>query len=290
MDKKLLKALKKLYKYTNSKYDRERSISLYNTDILEPSERELLEHYHWEANKIELLTHDELNRKLIALQSTEAFSWASIAGIFVAGVGGSFPAGISSLINYKQMIHMQEHPYEQAERFLCCKYCGFTSDQYEHLAYIRYAVHLGNAYDSTVGAYAHLTELAELTEQSPIVPTTEDIQKFTQLLHFIDEAEDDETPGKLEKRLTAAKLLKGTPGMRRSILQSLAWVGVLPNTVLPLALESRTNIEDVLKGGLQLSNTKGRSDLEMPWAGWKGELGVDWDKARQLFGNYISGQ
>ncbi|WP_341277984.1 hypothetical protein [Paenibacillus sp. FSL H8-0537] len=289
MDKKRMKALKKLYKYANSHYDPDRSISLYNTDILEPSERELLEHYKWEANKIELLTHDELNRKLISLQSIEAFSWGSITGVFIAGVGGSFPAGISSLMNYKQMIYMQEHPYEQAERFVCCKYCGFSKDQYEHLTYIRYAIHLGNAYDSTVGAYAHLTELAELTEHGPIVPTAEDIQKFTQLLHFIDEAQDDETPGKLEKRLTAAKLLKGTPGMRRSILKSLASVGVLPNTVLPLTPDSWTNMEDILNGELQLSNTKGRSDMEMPWAGWKGELGVDWDKARQLFGEYISG-
>ncbi|WP_338551593.1 hypothetical protein [Paenibacillus sp. KS-LC4] len=289
MDKKLLKALKKLYKYNNYQYDSVRSISLYNTDILEPSERELLDEFHWEANKIELLTHDELNRKLIALQSIQAFSWVSMAGVFIAGVGGSFPAGISSLINYKQMIHMREHPYEQAERFMCCKYCGFTNDQYEHLAYIRYVVHLGNAYDSTVGAYAHLTELAELTAHRPIVPTAEDIQKFNQLLHFIDQAEDDETPGKLEKRLTAAKLLKGTPGMRRSILQSLTLVGVLPNTVLPLSPDFWTNTEDVLKSYLQMKNTNGRSDLEMPWAGWKGELGVDWDKARQLFGEYISG-
>lgn len=64
-------------------------------------------------------------------------------------------------------------------------------------------------------------------------------------------------------------------------------VGVLPNTILPLSPDHWTDMEDILNGELQLSNTKGRSDMQMPWAGWKGKLLVDWDKAHQLFGEYI---
>ncbi|GGD89612.1 hypothetical protein [Paenibacillus nasutitermitis] len=284
MNKQLLAILKKMYKHDNTYYDAERGIALYKTDMLKPQETELLQQNKWAPNEIELIRHDELNRKLIGMQSEEQLSWHVVARIFIAGVGGSFPAGISTLMNYHQMIHMREHDYQEAERFMSCKRCGFHKDQWEHLSWIRYAVHLGNAYGSTIGAYAHLTELLQLLQSGSIEPTDEDKSKFKQLLQLLDAADDSETPGQFEKRLTAAKLLKGTAGMRRSILQSLAMVGVIPNRILSISPDSRVDNEQILNGELLLNNTKGRSDMEMPWAGWQGGLGVDWDKTLQLFG------
>ncbi|GIN92677.1 hypothetical protein J6TS1_20590 [Siminovitchia terrae] len=34
----------------------------------------------------------------------------------------------------------------------------------------------------------------------------------------------------------------------------------------------------------KLQNTKGRSDMEMPWAAWNGELKINWDVTKELFG------
>ncbi|OKP83678.1 hypothetical protein [Paenibacillus sp. P32E] len=287
MDKKMLDALKKLYHHTNSEYDVERGVSLYRTDTLEPAARKQLERCGWKANDTHEITHHDINRMLIALQSDGRASWSRIAGAFIAGVGGSFPRGVSSLMSYQRMIHIQEHDYEQAERFVCCKYCGFHRDQWENLSRIRYAIHLGSTYGSTTGAYTDLTELYELLERGYGVPKSEDIQLFTQLLNMLEAAADEETPGQFEKRLTSSKLLKGTAGTRRGILQSLAMLGVLPNAILPLSPGFWTNIEEILNGEYELNNTKHRSDMEMPWAGWQGKLGVNRDILVQLFGEYI---
>ncbi|GGG01413.1 hypothetical protein GCM10010912_52860 [Paenibacillus albidus] len=288
MDKSLLKVLKKLYLHSNYDYDSERGVSRYRVDTLTPPEQGLLKSSGWEPNELEHITHDGVNRELLALQKNEHLSWSSITDAFVAGVGGSQPRGISPLMSYHLMIHTKEHAYEQAERFICCKDCGLHKDQWDNLSYIRYAVHLGNYYGTTSeGAYVDLKEFADILKQQPLTPTAEDITIFKQLLHSLDQAADVETPGQYEKRLTSEKLVKGTAGIRRGILQSLGRVGVLPNRVLPLSFDTWTNIEDLLNGELELNNTKGRSDMSMPWAGWQGNLGVDWDKARQLFGAYL---
>ncbi|CAH1194018.1 hypothetical protein PAECIP111892_01383 [Paenibacillus auburnensis] len=288
MDKKTLAALKKLYRYDNSGYDAERGVSLYRLESLSLEERRLLTQYGWEANELEWITHDEGNRKLMALQSDERLSWSGITGAFIAGVGGSFPRGISPLMSYHRMLQMKEHEYVQAKHFICCKTCGFHKDQWENVSYIRYTLHLGNVYgSSTTGAYADLTEIAELLEHSPIVPAAADIELFRQLIKSLDSAPSDETPGQFEKRLTSSRLIKGTAGTRRGILQSLAVLGVLPNQILTLTPGHWTNTEEMLNGELHLNNTRGRSDMEMPWAGWQGKLGVNTAVLDQLFGEFL---
>ncbi|MFE6075838.1 hypothetical protein ACFVQB_15305 [Paenibacillus sp. NPDC057886] len=290
MDKKCMRVLKKLYLHTNGDYDKAREVMIYQTDTLTPAEQELLTTQGWVDNDLEMIHHDDIIQQLIAFQQNEHLSWSTITQAFIAGVGGSYPRGISTLASYHMMIHLQPHAYEETEQFLACRVCGFShSDEgWKNLSIIRYALHQGYDYSGTsVGAYADLTEFVTLLEQGPIKPTPEDITTFNQLLYMLDQAEDEESPGKFEKRLTAEKLVKGHAGIRRSILQALSRVGVLPNRVLSLSTDHWTNNEHILNGELQLTNTKGRSDMEMPWAGWQGKLGVDWDKARKLFGHVI---
>lgn len=290
MDKKCMRVLKKLYLHTNGDYDRARELMIYQMDTLTPAEQELLSTQGWVANDLEMIHHDELIQHLIAFQQNERLSWSTITQAFIAGVGGSYPRGISTLASYHMMIHSQAHAYEETEQFLACRVCGFShsDESWKNLSSIRYALHQGYDYSGTsVGAYTDLTEFVTLLEQGPIKPTPEDITTFNQLLCMLDQAEDEESPGKFEKRLTAEKLVKGHAGIRRSILQALSRVGVLPNQVLSLSTDHWTNNEHILNGELLLNNTKGRSDIEMPWAGWQGKLGVDWDKARKLFGHVI---
>ncbi|MBT2292922.1 hypothetical protein J7E73_28170 [Paenibacillus albidus] len=66
MDKSLLKALKKLYLYSNYNYDSERGVSRYRVDTLTPSEQGLLKSSGWEPNELEHITHDGVNRELLA--------------------------------------------------------------------------------------------------------------------------------------------------------------------------------------------------------------------------------
>ncbi|ANF97275.1 hypothetical protein [Paenibacillus bovis] len=290
MDAKLLKALKKLYNYSNYTYDADRKVSIYQTDTLLPAEQELLEQHQWEANELDSFTHESIHEQLIKLQSHPGLSWESVAAAFLAGVGGSFPRGISSLESYHRMIHAYAHPYEQAERFVCCKVCGFHtySGGWKNLSYLRYVLYLGNTYGSDpVGAWTDLNELTVIQDQQPVHPSAEDIEVFRRLLQLLEEADPEETPGQLEKRLTSLKLIKGTKGIRRGILQSLSTVGVLPNVIVELSPEHWTNQETILNGELQLHNTRGRSDMQMPWAGWHGELRVNSDKLQQIFGYWL---
>lgn len=291
MNPKLLRVLKKLYKYPNYQYDREREVSLYMTETLTSEEQELLHHSGWVPNEIKLISHDDINERLRALQDHSEPSWNTITGAFIAGVGGRYPRGISPLISYYVMRHTKAHAYEEPENFRMCKVCGFrhSEEGWENVSWIRYAIHLGNIYGkSPLGAYIDLTELADSLKKEPAVPDAQDIAIFQELLRSLDDASKEETPGKYEKRLTAMKLVKGTAGTRRGILQSLAMVGILPNIIIPLDFRTWSNAEDLAKGELALNNTKGRSDLEMPWAGWQGNLGVDWDKARALFGDWLN--
>ncbi|WP_256337914.1 hypothetical protein [Paenibacillus sp. 276b] len=285
-----MRVLKKLYFHANGDYDRAREVMIYQTDTLTPAEQDILTSVGWVANDLEMVHHDDIIQRLIAFQQNERLSWSTITQAFIAGVGGSYPRGISTLASYHMMIHSEPHAYEETKQFLACRVCGFShsDESWKNLSNIRYALHQGYDYSGTsVGAYADLTEFVTLLEQGPIKPTPEDITTFNQLLRMLDEAEDEESPGKFEKRLTAEKLVKGHAGIRRSILQALSRVGVLPNQVLSLSTDHWTNNEHILNGELLLNNTKGRSDMEMPWAGWQGKLGVDWDKARKLFGNAI---
>lgn len=149
-------------------------------------------------------------------------------------------------------------------------------------------MHLGNNYSgSSFGAYLDMAELVELLEQEPVEATDIDKHAFRQLLQSLDRAEAGETPGQYEKRLTGEKILKGHAGIRRGMLQALARVGVLPNRILELSPDRWTDMATITHAEFELDNTKGRSDMEMPWAGWQGSLGVDWNKARAIFGDWV---
>ncbi|WP_195575108.1 hypothetical protein [Paenibacillus sp. 1001270B_150601_E10] len=290
MDSKQMRVLKKLYHHKNYDYDLEREVSNYKTDTLTPAEQELLQASGWIANDLQVIHHDEIMDQLMKLKSNDLLSWTTIGSAFVAGVGGSYPRGISSLASYHVMIHARVHQYEETEKLKACKVCAFShsNEGWDNLSYIRYAMHLGNNYSrSSFGAYVDMVEIAERLEKGPIHPTEQDKQIFSQLLHSLDRAEASETPGKFEKRLTAEKIVKGSRFVRRGILQALAMVGVLPNRIIELAPDRWTDMATIIHAEFDLDNTKGRSDMEMPWAGWQGSLGVDWGKARALFGDWV---
>lgn len=119
------------------------------------------------------------------------------------------------------------------------------------------------------------------------MPTEQDKAAFRQLLDMLRCAPEDETPGQFEKRLKTSKLIAGDRYTLRGILQSLALTGVIPNQFLALSLSQWTDFGDITIAENQLKNTKGRSDMEMPWAGWKGNLSIDAEKAAAYFDDYL---
>lgn len=287
MTPQLLRVLRKLYKYENSEYDRERQVSLYQESTLSDKERALLREHAWVTNSIVCSQHhNDAIDKLLSLKTLAALTEERIIATFIAGVGGSYLRGRSVLAAWAKLQSMPPHEYEEQPEYRCCWVCSDSQvRQCVNDAYLQYCLYLGNAYSSTP-TYAYLN-LAYLATQPAVQPTAVDQQTFIQLVTLLKEAPAEETPGQFEKRLTAAKILKGDVHSKRGMLDSLARVGVIPNQFMPLNSSQWADFGALASCEKQLGNTKGRSDMEMPWAGWVGRLGVEEIQLQRLFGAYL---
>lgn len=286
MDRRKMSLLKKLYHSINSEYDREREVSLYKEDSLTDQEKEQLKEMNWLVNQLEWLSHDLCVTELIKLRQDKRLNRERIIDGFVAGIGGSYPRGLSPLVSYYTMQNIPEHGYLEADRYAACKICSFSKDKrdgfWENASYLHYVLYLGNTYGSS--PWGALMDLKELAEQRPIKPTKEDIDVFRKLLASLARSGPDETPGGFEKRLTAEKIMPKNKYVRRGILNSLAVTGVIPNLFVQTHFRTWTEFEYMASHEEKLPNTKSRSDMEMPWAAWNGELKINWDVTKELFG------
>ncbi|WP_332873115.1 hypothetical protein [Proteus vulgaris] len=284
---KIMRVLRKLYKYENSQYDPERQVSLYHFDVLSEKEKNILLEANWQPNIIEKFAdHSDVINQLHRLKNNPLLTQKRCLDAFVAGVGGSYLRGRSVLGAFHKLQNLPLHDYDEKPQYTCCWLCS-DSNQQKHIndSYFQYCLYYGNSYTGNP-SYAYLN-LKHLLTVSPVSPTQADKETFKQLLHLLRNAPEDETPGKFEKRLNEAKLISGDKYTKRGILHSLALVGVIPNTFISLSLNSWTNFGDITIAENQLNNTKGRSDMEMPWAGWKGNLKIDEDKVIAYFGEYL---
>ncbi|CAG9428536.1 hypothetical protein [Providencia alcalifaciens] len=283
----VMRVLRKLYKYENSQYDGGRAVSTYPLDSLSDKERKILSDSHWLPNEIAFFTdHEDIINKLHSLKQETAITRQRCLDAFVAGVGGSYLRGRSVLGAYHKLHSLPAHQYLEKPQYACCWVC---SDHNKHIyindSYFQYCLYYGNSYTGNV-SYTYLN-LRHLLTVAAVEPTDEDKKVFNQLLDLLRNAPEDETPGKFEKRLSEAKLIKGDKYTLRGILHSLALIGVIPNTFISLSLDSWHDFGDVTSAENQLNNTKGRSDMEMPWAGWKGNLKIDEEKTANYFGEYL---
>ncbi|MGN3437148.1 MULTISPECIES: hypothetical protein [Proteus] len=285
---KIMRILRKLYKYENSQYDPEHQVSLYQLDTLSEKERVLLSEVNWRPNVIERFAdHSDVISKLNSLKNNPSLTQKRCLDGFVAGVGGSYLRGRSVLGAFHKLQNLPLHNYEEKPQYACCWICSDRNQQkYINDSYFQYCLYYGNSYTSNP-TYAYLN-LKHLLTAPPVSPTQEDKEIFKQLLHLLRSAPEDETPGKFEKRLNEAKLISGDRYTKRGILHSLALVGVIPNAYIPLSLNSWANFGDITSAENQLNNTKGRSDMEMPWAGWKGNLKIDEEKMATYFDEYLN--
>lgn len=287
MSAQLLRVLKKLYKYQNGQYDSERCVSVYDESILSDKEKAVLDQQQWVCNDIVYFSgHDEVLEKLASLKDAPELTEERIIATFVAGVGGSYLRGRSVLSAWGKLKSLPAHCYVEKPAYRCCWVCAdYDKPNYEHNSHFQYCLQVGNSYSSTP-THAYLN-LAYVRHQPVVEPSDEDRQAFINLINLLRQAPSDETPGQFEKRLTAAKIIKGDVYTKRGMLDALARVGVIPNQFIRLTDSSWTDFGDMVSCENQLNNTKGRSDMEMPWAGWKGSLGVDDVRLQQLFGEYL---
>jgi hypothetical protein len=113
--------------------------------------------------------------------------------------------------------------------------------------------------------------------------TESDHQKLVELLSFIAEAEKDETPGQLEKRIAKHKVLPNTDKYQRyGILQTLAACGILPNDYFEPAYDKFSTQKELWEISKKMKGSS-RSDVILPLAGWRGVNKVNLKKYKEIF-------
>lgn len=287
MTSQIMKILKKLYRYDNMSFN-DRDEPCYSEAILSEREKALLCEYGWKANDVVSFSgHEDVINKLYTLKNNPLLTKKRCLDAFVAGVGGDYPRGLSALPAWHYLEYCSPHSYEERTPYACCWVCGGNNEfKCINNAEFQYCLYCGNAYSSGP-MYAYLN-LLHLIEVSPVEPSKDAIIALSALLDLFRAAPDDETPGKFEKRLQEAKILKGDKYTKRGVLNSLAIVGVIPNQLISLSGNTWTDFGDIAICEKKLNNTKGRSDMEMPWAGWIGSLKVDEKRVSELFGDYLN--
>ena len=96
-----------------------------------------------------------------------------------------------------------------------------------------------------------------------------------------------ETPGKLEQRIRAAKIVPGYEKYRfRGQLITLAELGVIPNAFIRPLYDGFTAFEErCMIGQKAIKNV--RFDIPLPLAGWKGDNPINEVRLNELFGEII---
>ncbi|WP_179317795.1 hypothetical protein [Winogradskyella undariae] len=261
---KALKILKKVYHYTNTDYDTTHLGEVgYKTDFLSKDQWQILEENNLKPNQFKTHTHNNLVSDFLKLKKNDKLSLEFAKALFIKGLTGEFPRFRQTLISYLYLQDISTHDYTPQKGYSNCEICGLpekTIDDRTHNLFTYYLGHAWNEYPK------HFVAELEDIMQYPIPEITEkDKDMLVLLLLFIEKANDNETPGQLEKRIGKEKLLPKTDKYKRyGILQTLAILEILPH-------------KDTF------DKQPARSDIVMPLAGWRGELKVDFKKAREIF-------
>lgn len=232
------------------------------------------------TDELEVLRHDDVIARLHAVRDRLAAS--DIAAAFIAGVGGSAPRGLQPLISYAFARTVPAHA-ATGSKHEHCETCSIRKeadiDRTEELL----RCHLGFLWNELPTDW--VLDLEELAQIGPPKPTDRDRENFRALLSAIADASADCTPGELEKELARRKVLPHSRDkyQRYGILEALAEVGVLPNAFVAPRWDAFTPNEQLFAASRKVRGSS-RSDIVLPFGGWRGSLGVDWRRAEELFG------
>lgn len=279
MDKKTLAILKKIYHYENGDYnlklDRlEHKIpaTVTQTDL------NLLENMELKPNNFETFEHDNALSRLLKLRDHEKLTLEFAASMFLKGLTGEMPRGRQTLMSYLYIKHLYAHSFVGHKN---CELCGLPKVETINKTHALYGYYSGHSWNELPLNFLIELEEALTFEKSEI--TIAEIDHLTSVLEFISKADGEETPGKLEKRLSSFKILAQTDKYKRfGILQTLSECGILPNAYIKPKYDGFTSQIGLWEASDKVK-TSGRADVVLPFAGWTGENGVDLERAKLIF-------
>jgi hypothetical protein len=233
----------------------------------------------WPVGVPVTLSHDEVVDRL--RRAAALFDVKTIADAFVAGLG-SAPRGRQPLISYAFARHLAMHEGVYEANYSACRACGIdrstTLDPSKELL----LYYSGNVWNERPGRWC--IELEELARSGAPQPTQEDRHTLLALLRACDASDAAITPGQLEQQLAKDKILRTTKTKyeRYGILQALAETGILPNELIAPRWDRFITPAEIWRASENLKGSP-RSDVVLPLAAWRGRLGVDWQRAAEIF-------
>jgi len=278
MKENIAKILKKIYEQDadyKKKLDRwEYKIPKTLTVI----ESEQLKALNLLPNQFETFEHDRTLQRLMRLKNEKKLSLAFVTALFLKGITGENVRGRQTLMSFIYLKHLPEHEFQGKES---CEICGLPKKETLDKTEALYSYYSGHSWNELPLHF--LVELEEaLTFDQPEI-TESDHQKLVELLHFIAEAENEETPGQLEKRIAKNKMLPKTDKYRRyGILQTLAECGILPNDYFEPAYDKFSTQKELWEISKKIKGSS-RSDVILPLAGWRGINKVNFKKYKEIF-------
>jgi len=226
------------------------------------------------------LDHDAAVRRLRA--AAAAVRAEDVTEAFVAGVGGSALVGRQAMVSYAAARHLRTHAADPTPGYKACRVCGIEKRVSVDTTEEALRAHLGFVWNEGVEGY--FVALEELLRPSPPKPTKADRAVLRDVLVLAASADAATTPGQLEKAIAAKKLIPSSDRYARyGILEALAMVGVLPNPLIAPEWDRLVTRVEVWEASRRVKGGP-RSDVVLPFGGWRGKEGVYWRRAKELFG------
>lgn len=279
MDKKVLAILKKVYFHENGFYNTEFDRHEHRIpDSVSQADLALLKDSGFFPNNFETFDHDNSLLRLLDFKQRSKLTLDFAKAMFLKGITGEFLRGRQTLMSFIYVKNLPKHEFSGKET---CEICGLPKKETIDKTKELYSYYIGYSWNEIPIHF--LIELEEIVKYDKPHIEKEDKDKIIELLKLVDEADPNETPGALEKRIAKNKVLPQTDKYKRyGILMTLAECGILPNDfILPMYDQFSTR-KEVWKANEDLT-TSHRSDIVLPLGGWKGKNGVDFNRYKDIF-------
>ncbi len=300
MDEKLYKILKKVYYKKGYKldkkgckieintgdiYDRETGTFRYSTENLSEKELLYLQECGYAVNEIVYDTHDANLQKLKEIINHPNLSLHNLLSAYIAGYG-SFLRGRQPIMSYLFARAVPVHSLYNNKWGAACEICSMKREFYLEKGKEIFRKYGGASWNEMVWEF--YIDLEEFSQLQPAVPTKEDLQIFKAVIELIRNAPEEETPGQLEKRILKSKLIpKCEKYALRGQLITLAELGVLYNPYIKPLFDEFTDFDTLCAISRKVPGSS-RSDIVLPFSGWRGEYGICEERFQELFGSFYA--
>jgi hypothetical protein len=230
------------------------------------------------ASDCETIEHDMAIKRFFAIKNNEKLTEEFSNAMFYKGITGEYVRGRQTLMSYIYMKHLPNHTFEGKDIF---DICGIPKLEQIDKTDVLLSYYCGAVWNELPLRY--LVELEDIIKKDKPNVTETDKKFLDNVVACIANANDEETPGKLEKRMASNKVLpKTTKYSRYGILQTLAECGILPNDYILPKYEGFVTFKEIIEKHTGLKGSA-RSDIILPLAGWRGRNGTNNKKYEEIF-------